>query len=266
VLLVEDNPVNQQLATRLLEKWGHRVTLAADGQQALDALEQKSFDVALMDMQMPVMDGLEATQEIRRREAAQGKARLYIIAMTANAMQGDREVCLDAGMDDYIAKPIKAADLAAKLHLLSWTDAPGRASAAGDSGAIAARPLDAGAPLAGFDYAAAVRAMDADIVEAVAPAFLDHFPKDCIRLRDGLAAADAAIVKQVAHSMRGSLSAFGAEPAARRATELEALARAGDLRDAAALAEQLFAEAGCLLKVLEARLAADASAQGRPPA
>ena len=265
VLLVEDNPVNQQLATRLLEKWGHRVTLAADGQQALDALAQKSFDAALMDMQMPVMGGIEATQEIRRRETAQGKARLHIIAMTANAMQGDREVCLDAGMDDYIAKPIKATDLAAKLHLLSWTDAPERASGAGDSGAIAARPLDAGAPLAGFDYAAAVRAMDADIVEAVAPAFLDHFPKDCIRLRDGLTAADAAIVKQVAHSMRGSLSAFGADPATRRATELEALARTGDLREAGELAERLFAEADGLVKALEAWLAGDGPTQGQLP-
>ena len=118
VLLVEDNPVNQQLATRLLEKWGHRVTLAADGQLALDALEHESFDVALMDMQMPVMGGIEATREIRRREAALAKPRLPIIAMTANAMQGDREACLDAGMDDYIAKPIKAADLANTLKLL----------------------------------------------------------------------------------------------------------------------------------------------------
>jgi signal transduction histidine kinase/CheY-like chemotaxis protein/HPt (histidine-containing phosphotransfer) domain-containing protein len=266
VLLVEDNPVNQQLATRLLEKWGHRVTLAADGQQALDALAHKTFDAALMDMQMPVMDGLEATQEIRRRETAQGKARLYIIAMTANAMQGDREVCIDAGMDDYIAKPIKAADLAAKLHLLSWRDAPRPVEAAPSSGATASGTGKPGSPLSGFDYAAAVQAMDSDIVEVIAPAFLEHFPKDCTRLRAGLAAADAEIVKQVAHSMRGSLSAFGAEPAARRATELEALARTGDLRDTAVLAEQLFAEAGSLLKVLEAQRASDAPTQDQLPA
>ena len=94
------------------------MTLAADGQLALDALEHESFDVALMDMQMPVMGGIEATREIRRREAALAKPRLPIIAMTANAMQGDREACLDAGMDDYIAKPIKAADLANTLKLL----------------------------------------------------------------------------------------------------------------------------------------------------
>jgi HPt (histidine-containing phosphotransfer) domain-containing protein len=107
--------------------------------------------------------------------------------------------------------------------------------------------------------------MDADIVEAVAPAFLDHFPKDCIRLRDGLTAADAAIVKQVAHSMRGSLSAFGADPATRRATELEALARTGDLREAGELAERLFAEADGLVKALEAWLAGDGPTQGQLP-
>ena len=123
VLVVEDNPVNQQLAIRLLEKWGHRATLAADGQVALDALEERRFDVVLMDVQMPVMGGIEATREIRRREAAQGKPRRPIIAMTANAMQGDREACLEAGMDDYIAKPIKSADLAKLLDSLS---SPGR--------------------------------------------------------------------------------------------------------------------------------------------
>jgi signal transduction histidine kinase/AmiR/NasT family two-component response regulator len=123
VLVVEDNPVNQQLAIRLLEKWGHRATLAADGQVALDALEERRFDVVLMDVQMPVMGGIEATREIRRREAAQGKPRRPIIAMTANAMQGDREACLEAGMDDYIAKPIKSADLAKLLNSLS---SPGR--------------------------------------------------------------------------------------------------------------------------------------------
>jgi signal transduction histidine kinase/CheY-like chemotaxis protein len=124
VLVVEDNPVNQQLAIRLLEKWGHRATLAADGQLALDALEERRFDVVLMDVQMPVMGGIEATREIRRREAAQGKPRRPIIAMTANAMQGDREACLEAGMDDYIAKPIKSADLAKLLDSLSSPDRP----------------------------------------------------------------------------------------------------------------------------------------------
>ena len=252
VLLVEDNPVNQRLAMRVLEKWGHRVTLAADGQLALDALAQRTFDVALMDMQMPVMGGIEATREIRRREAAMGKPRLPIIAMTANAMQGDREACLEAGMDDYIAKPIKAADLAQKLGVLSAAQV---VQSRQNPGGLAGHSLVVDSPLADFDYAAAVAAMDAEIVEVITPAFLEHFPKDCAQLRAGLAAGDADMVMRVTHSMRGSLSAFGADPATRRAKELEALARAGDLREAATLARYLFAEVERLLKVLKAQAA-----------
>ena len=249
VLLVEDNPVNQLLAMRVLEKWGHRVTLAADGQLAVDASMQRTFDVALMDMQMPVMGGIEATREIRRREAAMGKPRLPIIAMTANAMQGDREACLEAGMDDYIAKPIKAADLAQKLGMLSAAQVVQNRQ---NPGVLAGRSLAADSPLADFDYAAAVAAMDAEIVEVITPTFLELFPKDFAQLRASLAAGDADMVMRVTHSMRGSLSAFGADPATRRAKELEALARAGDLREADALAQHLFAEVERLLKVLKA--------------
>ena len=252
VLLVEDNPVNQRLAMRVLEKWGHRVTLAADGQLALDALAQRTFDVALMDMQMPVMGGIEATRAIRRHEAELGKPRLPIIAMTANAMQGDREACLEAGMDDYIAKPIKAADLAKKLGVLSAAQIVQNLQ---NPVVLAGHSLVLESPLADFDYADAVAAMDAEIVEVITPTFLEHFPKDCAQLRAGLAAGDADMVMRVTHSMRGSLSAFGADPATRRAKELEALARAGDLREAAALAQHLFAEVERLLKVLKVRMA-----------
>ncbi|MDD3354626.1 ATP-binding protein [Zoogloea sp.] len=121
VLLVEDNPINQQLALRLLERKGYHVLLAENGQQALDALVQGAFDIVLMDMQMPVMDGLEATRRIRAREAREGLRPTPILAMTANAMAGDREVCLEAGMDDYLAKPIKAAELFGMIA--AWTEA-----------------------------------------------------------------------------------------------------------------------------------------------
>jgi two-component system, sensor histidine kinase and response regulator len=115
VLLVEDNPINQKVAMHLLAKWGHRVTLANNGQEALDRLQDVSFDVVLMDMQMPVMGGVEATQVIRQREQTQDLPRLRIVAMTANAQEADREACLAAGMDDYLSKPFKAAELAEKL-------------------------------------------------------------------------------------------------------------------------------------------------------
>ncbi len=248
VLLVEDNPVNQQLALRLLEKWGHRVTLAGNGQLALEAVAQRSFDVALMDMQMPVMGGIEATHEIRRREATAGRPPLHIIAMTANAMQGDREACLEAGMNDYLAKPIRAADLAHKLGSI--------AAAAGNGpnpSALAGHSAIDDLALADFDYAAAVAAMDADIVEVITPAFLEHFPRECDQLQTALEAADADAVYRLAHSMKGSLSVFGAGPATRRAAELETLARAGDLGNADAVSRHLIAEAGRLLQVLGVR-------------
>jgi CheY-like chemotaxis protein len=110
ILLVEDNAVNQQLAVRLLEKRGHIVTVASNGREALDFLKQSKFDLALMDVQMPVMDGFETTAAIRKQEAVSGN-HLPVIAMTAHAMQGDRERCLAAGMDAYISKPIQADEL-----------------------------------------------------------------------------------------------------------------------------------------------------------
>ena len=118
VLLVEDNLINQRVAVRILEKTGHQVSTVNNGVEALERLEKRRFDVILMDLQMPVMDGLEATRRIRQKEAADG-TRTPIIAMTANAMQGDREVCLAAGMDDYIAKPVNASELSDKLGLIA---------------------------------------------------------------------------------------------------------------------------------------------------
>jgi two-component system sensor histidine kinase/response regulator len=105
-LLAEDNPINQRLAVRLLEKQGHSVVVAGNGKETLRALEHQEFDVVLMDVQMPEMDGLEATAAIREREKGSGK-HIPIVAMTAQAMKGDRELCLAAGMDGYVAKPIQ---------------------------------------------------------------------------------------------------------------------------------------------------------------
>ena len=110
ILLTEDNLVNQRLASRLLEKQGHRVLVANNGKEALAALERYAVDLVFMDVQMPIMDGFEATRAIRTAEMATGK-HLPIVAMTAHAMKGDRERCLNAGMNDYIAKPIRSADL-----------------------------------------------------------------------------------------------------------------------------------------------------------
>jgi K+-sensing histidine kinase KdpD len=115
VLLVEDNQINQMVAQKMLEKIGIRSTLAADGQEALDMLDQNEFDAVLMDCQMPVMDGFEATRQIRQQGELLG---LPIIAMTANVMEGDREKCIEAGMNDYIGKPVVEAEL--KKILARW--------------------------------------------------------------------------------------------------------------------------------------------------
>jgi CheY-like chemotaxis protein len=115
VLLAEDNLVNQQVALRMLGRLGYRADLAANGYDVLSALQRKNYDVILMDVAMPEMDGLEATRRIRSA-MHRGSGRPWIVALTANAMQGDRELCLAAGMDDYIRKPIKLSELATALR------------------------------------------------------------------------------------------------------------------------------------------------------
>jgi CheY-like chemotaxis protein len=114
ILLAEDNAVNQKLALRLLRQMGYRADVAANGLEAIEALDRQPYDVILMDVQMPELDGLDATRRIVARWPADARPR--IIAMTANAMQGDRELCLEAGMDDYVSKPIRVDELAGALE------------------------------------------------------------------------------------------------------------------------------------------------------
>jgi len=131
ILLAEDNPVNQLLATRLLEKRGHRVTVAGNGREALAAIDKESYDLVLMDVQMPELDGIEATIAIREKEK-KGANHLPVIALTAHAMKGDQERCLEAGMDAYLSKPIRAQELdelldkyvARKMELAVATESP----------------------------------------------------------------------------------------------------------------------------------------------
>jgi PAS domain S-box-containing protein len=197
VLLVEDHPVNQKLATSLLEKWGHEVFLATNGQEAVDRVASDRFDLILMDVQMPVMGGIEATQRIR----LSGNT-TPIIAMTANAMEGDREFCLAAGMDDYIAKPVKAD----ALHALLAGIRP--AAAAKDD-----KPA--------FDYAAALAEADAEVVEIIGPLFLEASNDDLAKLRVALAEGDPAAARRQLHTLRGLVSSFHATPLATLARHME---------------------------------------------
>ena len=237
VLLVEDHPINQKLAVSLLDKWGHRVTLAANGQEALDHVARQNFDVILMDLQMPVMGGLEATQRLRI-----AGCRTRIVAMTANAMEGDRELCLDAGMDDYIAKPIKADELFALLHPSRRVEVE-----TGAGGGEAAEAVEA------FDYAAALGEVDPEIVEVIAPLFVEACPDDLARLKQGMAEGDLALARRQAHTLRGLAGNFGAQPVVREARTIEEALQRGAVDVARDALPVLEVQLAALIEVLRER-------------
>jgi two-component system, sensor histidine kinase and response regulator len=224
ILLAEDNPVNQNLAVRLLEKQGHTVVVVSDGQATLAALAQQAFDLVLMDVQMPVMDGLEATAAIREQEKTTG-AHLPIIAITAHAMKGDRERCLAAGMDGYVSKPIKLDDLdAAITRVLS--DRP------------TSMPRASGSPV---DLHSVLDAVDGDkaLLEEVLEVFLKDYPQGVEALRVAIKAGDAQQTERTAHSLKGAVGIFGLSTAYHLAYELETLGRARHLDGAQAIMEEL---------------------------
>jgi PAS domain S-box-containing protein len=239
VLLVEDHVINQKLAFALLDRWGHTVTLAVNGEQALVAIASTQFDVVLMDMLMPVMDGLEATRRIRASEL--DGQHLPIVAMTANAMESDRQLCLAAGMDDYLSKPIRAAELQAMLERIGVHTGP-----------VPMAKETAPAPRAGFDYAAGLRAMDQEILDIIGQAFVDQWPHDLGAMQQARANTDAQSMMHAAHALKGTLAMFGAVPASNVAAEIEVLARQGDVAGAAGWVDTLEGEVSGLLEALSA--------------
>jgi|GEM_PF-328018 len=223
ILLVEDNPVNQKLTAILLQRRGHRVILAGNGREALEILAREACDLVLMDVQMPVMDGLEATTRIRERERQEGMARLPIIALTAHAIKGDRERFLAAGMDDHLTKPITPAGLAAAVerHL------PGRAAAPAP---VAARldPTSTVAPALDLPELLARVEGDRGIVATLLDALLEEAPDRLNRLAQAIQAGERAAIVQEAHGLKGELGNLSAVAASRAAAELEARARTQD--------------------------------------
>ncbi len=209
VLLVEDHPINQKLALGLLEKWGHQTALAANGREALEILEKQRFDLILMDMHMPVMGGLEATRLFREFETRTKQARTPIIAMTAAAMSSDREACMDAGMDDFLAKPLKIRELLEKLQALSGKPTE----------------KEQASHHAGFDYESALQMADRETLEIISEVFLETWPRDIGRMRAAAECGDKGKIEMIAHSFRSSLECFCAAPAVRVAANLETRAR-----------------------------------------
>ncbi len=220
ILLAEDSLVNQRLAVRLLEKWGHQVVLATNGNEALAAWERERVDLALMDLQMPGMDGLEATAAIRDREARLG-GHLPIVAMTAHAMKGDREHCLGAGMDGYISKPVQAQELFDVVEQFgNWTSPVEQAESTNGNGDGSGGP-DAATILAQFNG-------DRELMQEIIDVFLMSYPDWFAQLRDAMTRSDAPLLQRMAHTMKGSLGYFAAEEARATAIELETLGRDAD--------------------------------------
>jgi two-component system sensor histidine kinase/response regulator len=248
VLVAEDNPVNTRLVCTMLETRGHVTYAVANGREAVAAVAERSFDLVLMDVQMPEMDGLEATAAIRRAEAGTGR-RLPIVALTAHAMKGDREACLAAGMDGYLAKPIRAAELFAAIEATAAPCAGATGAAAEDATPAAPEPAD-GAPFdAGhlLDRVGGNRALLAELVGL----FAQEAPAARTALRQAAAAGDAAALQRAAHKLRGAALNFGAAATAEAALRLEGAAREGRVADAIGSLPTLERELTVLLAALE---------------
>jgi CheY-like chemotaxis protein/HPt (histidine-containing phosphotransfer) domain-containing protein len=240
VLLAEDSPVNQTLALGVLKRFGHEVTLAENGRQALEALERSSFDVVLMDVQMPEMDGLEATAAIRAREKQTGR-HTPIVAMTAHAMKGDRECCLAAGMDGYVAKPVRSHELATALEQ-ALTKSP----------AATVEPPDASI----LDWDRTLRRASGDLEQlrelaaALAP--------ECRQMLDlveaSLTSRDGAALRRAAHTIGGCARIFISPAVEESALRLEFLAKDGEFEPAMHAAAELKQLVECLLAAVSSRL------------
>ncbi|MEP6671301.1 MAG: response regulator [Chthoniobacter sp.] len=260
ILLAEDNAVNQRLAVVNLESWGHAVTVAHDGREAVEAFSARPFDLILMDSQMPRMGGFEATAEIRQREGGRD-GRVPIIAMTANVMKGYREECLAAGMDGYVAKPMRRRELINEIaavipgFILDGEEMPASKTAAEAAAPAGAETRDDGAP---FDSAALMESLGGDravVAEMIHLCLDEDGPRLLANLRDGLATHDFSAIEHAAHGLKGLVGEFHAPGAHAAARELEDAARGHESEAIPSGAQALFDEFDRLSAALRRLLA-----------
>ena len=254
ILLAEDNATNQKLAQIILERLGYRADVAANGLEALAALERQPYDAVLMDVQMPEMDGLEASRQICTRWP-RGE-RPYIIATTANAMQGDREACLAAGMDDYISKPLRVQELVAALQRAAAQVRPGAPTAvSAGNGTEPEAPPDASASV--LDQAAldelrkTVGGKQEYFLELI-DSYSEDAPKLLGDMRRGLASGDSRLLQRAAHTLKSISADVGALGLSRLCKTLEEQGKAGTLERA----EELIAEAEAAYALVQEALTA----------
>lgn len=222
ILVVEDNEVNLELAMHLLTRMGHSVFTVRNGRQAVDALEKDAFDLVFMDLQMPEMDGLEATIRIRAMEST-GRPRTPIIALTAHAIKGSRERYLEAGMDDYVTKPVRRKELAEAVERVMRKTGRWRA------------------PTPSFDHAQCLAQLEGDeeMFGKLVTLFVETTPGLVDRLRTGIQAGDAEVVAHTAHKLKGSALQFNAHSACNLTLQMEEAAHRNDLEVARAIFPEL---------------------------
>jgi PAS domain S-box-containing protein len=244
VLLAEDNAVNQKVALRTLERLGYRSDMAGNGLEVIAALDRQHYDVVLMDMQMPEMDGLQATRYLRTHLPAERQP--WIIAMTANAMQGDRELCLSAGMDDYVSKPVRIEDLVAVLQAAFQQSSIGRRSGSYRAPVAEVPVLDRNV-LASLSHDLGDPALVAEIVALFlvdAPQLIDDW-RQAIALQDGEGA------RRATHTLKSTSASVGAVALAQCCADAEVLVRAGTFHGVQALVDcaiDLFGQTETLLR------------------
>jgi two-component system sensor histidine kinase/response regulator len=239
VLLVEDNLVNQKLAIGVLGKNQHAVTVANNGREAVEHFQTGKFDLILMDVQMPVMDGFEATAQIRELESRSG-IHTPILAMTARAMESDREECLAAGMDDYLSKPIRIAVLMEKLNSLMKAaratsfDASETAlgSSSPENQSSPAEPAGSNTVSVDWEFARSSVNGDQELLNTLVAIVLKETPKWIGEIESSVSAGDAAGLQLHAHTLKGSLRFLGPLTFSETAESLEIMGKAGSLKNA----------------------------------
>lgn len=247
ILLAEDNAVNQKLAVRILEKHGHSVVVAGDGEQAVEAYRNEEFDIVLMDVQMPKMDGMKATQMIREEEKKTGK-HIPIIALTAHAMKGDRERCLAAGMDGYSTKPIKTKELFSEVERL--VKGMGKAVARKPKVKLVEEVIDREVLMDRV-------ANDTELLGEIVGLFLEDYPTLIAQLQEAITNQDRKLLERSAHTLKGSAANFAAEAVRQAAFKLEQIGREGNLVEASEAFDILKQEMERLLPALESLLEQD---------
>jgi two-component system sensor histidine kinase/response regulator len=242
VLLAEDNPINQKLALRMLNKMGHTVHVVQNGREAVEACSNETFDAILMDVQMPDMDGMEATGHIRSREAGTGR-HIPVLAMTAHAMKGDREKCLEAGMDGYVSKPIRFDALAEELNrILHEINPPHSESTAASGLSLSQNAMTSELPI--LDESDAMERLedDQEMYAELLDLFEEHRETMIQTIKDALASRDCEVLTKACHTVKGAMANISATASQTAALEAETAAKHGDILAAGKAVEALLHE------------------------